>query len=46
MVGFQDALNKNEWISVDNDHVTYNNRLQPFVNGFNKTLPNAMGMFF
>ena len=46
MTGFDEALNKNEWISVDNDHVTYNNRLQPSVNGYHKTLPNAMGMFF
>ena len=46
MQGYSEALNKNEWISVDNDHVTYNNRLQPNVNGFHKSLPNAMGMFF
>ena len=46
MDGFNEALNKNEWISVDNDHVTYNNCLQPSVNGYHRTLPNAMGMFF
>ena len=46
MDGFDEALSKNEWISVDNDHVTYNNCLQPAVNGYHKTLPNAMGMFF
>lgn len=46
MVGFDDAINKDEWISVDNDHVTFNNPLQPFVNGYFKSLPNAMGMFF
>ena len=46
MEGFNEAINKNEWISVDNDHVTYNNRLQPNINGFHKPLPNAMGMFF
>ena len=46
MDGFNDALNKNEWISVDNDHVTYNNCLQPAIMGYHKTLPNAMGMFF
>ena len=46
MEGFNEAVNKNEWISVDNDHVTFNNRLQPAVNGYHKTLPNAMGMFF
>lgn len=47
MEGFNTAaVNKNEWISVDNDHVTYNCRMQPSVNGYHKTLPNAMGMFF
>lgn len=46
MQDFYNAINKNEWISVDNDHVTYNNRFQPAVNGYHKTLPNAMGMFF
>ena len=46
MEGYQEALNKNEWISVDNDHVTYNNRLQPSVNGFHKPLPNGMGGMF
>ena len=42
MEGFKEALNKREWISVDNDHVTYNNRLQPSVSGYHKSLPNAM----
>jgi hypothetical protein len=46
MEGFDEALDKNEWISVDNDHVTYSNRFQPSINGFHKPLPNAMGMFF
>lgn len=46
MEGFKEALNKNEWISVDNDHVTFNCRLQPAISGYHKTLPNAMGMFF
>jgi hypothetical protein len=46
MEGYKEAINNNEWISVDNDHVTYNNRLQPSVNGYHKSLPNAMGMFF
>lgn len=46
MEGFKEALNKNEWISVDNDHVTFNNRFQPSITGFHKSLPNAMGMFF
>jgi len=46
MEGFKNAINRNEWISVDNDHVTYSSRLHPGVNGFHKSLPNAMGMFF
>ena len=44
MDGYQEALNSDEWISVDNDHVTYNNRLQPIINNYIKTLPNAMGI--
>lgn len=46
MEGFEEALKKDEWISVDNDHVTFSNRFQPSVNGYHKSLPNAMGMFF
>ena len=46
MEGFNNALNKNEWISVDNDHVTFNNSFQPSISGYHKSLPNAMGMFF
>lgn len=44
--GFQNAIGKQEWISVDNDHVTYNNIFQPSVRELHRTLPNAMGMFF
>lgn len=40
--GFQNGLTNNEWISVDNDHVTYSNRLQQLVDGYNTSLPNAM----
>lgn len=40
--GFQDGLTNNEWISVDNDHVTYSNILQPLVTCYNTPLPNAM----
>lgn len=40
--GFKDGLSNNEWISVDNDHVTYSNRLQPMMNEYNTPLPNAM----
>ena len=39
---FDEALHNDEWISVDNDHVTYNNRLQPSITGYHKSLPNAM----
>ncbi len=46
MEGFDEAVHQNEWISVDNDHVTYSNRFNPNVNGYHKALPNAMGMFF
>ena len=31
-----------EWISVDNDHVTYESTLHPQIRGLNKSLPNAM----
>ena len=44
--GFTEGLKNREWISVDNDHVTYNNYLQPMVTKYCKTLPNAMQMFF
>ncbi len=44
MTGYAEAIYNDEWISVDNDHVTYNNILQPSVNGYHKTLPNAMGI--
>ncbi len=44
--GFADALHNNEWVSVDNDHVTFNSRLQSSVSKYHASLPNAMGMFF
>lgn len=44
--GFQEGVARSEWISVDNDHVTYSNRLQPFNAKYNEHLPNAMQMFF
>ena len=46
MEGFNEALKNNEWISVDNDHVTFSKYFQPSINGYHKSLPNAMGMFF
>ena len=30
-VGFQEGVNRGEWVSVDNDHVTYANRMQPML---------------
>ena len=44
--GFQEGINKGEWISVDNDHVTYSNYWQPGLSGYHASLPNAMQMFF
>lgn len=46
MEGFEEGMKNNEWISVDNDHVTYYNRLQPINWEYNAELPNAMQMFF
>ncbi len=44
--GFSEAIMRNEWISVDNDHVTFNNKFQPSVSKYHAPLPNAMQMFF
>ncbi len=44
MDGYQEALNRDEWISVDNDHVTFSNRFQPMIGTYNRTLPNGMGI--
>lgn len=44
--GFQEGIRNYDWISVDNDHVTYSNRFQPFIEKFVTGLPNAMQMFF
>ena len=41
-VGFQEGVNRGEWISVDNDHVTYSNRLQPSISKYHAPLPNGM----
>ncbi len=38
---FEDGINK-EWISVDNDHVTFSNRLHPLVSEYHKDLPVAI----
>ena len=45
MFDYDRAINNNEWISVDNDHVTYSSQLQPMLNWYNSSLPNGMGMF-
>ncbi len=44
--GYREALDKGEWISVDNDHVTYNQSLNPSMNKYTALLPMAMQMFF
>ena len=43
---YKEGVKKGEWVSVDNDHVTYNNRLQPPISKYHMALPNAMQMFF
>lgn len=43
--GFEDGIKRKEWISVDNDHVTYGNALQPLISKYHTSLPNAMQMF-
>ncbi len=40
--GFPDGVKNEEWISIDNDHVTFNNRLQPQIYEYHAPLPNAM----
>ncbi len=32
-----------EWITVDNDHVTFSTRFQPVIDKYHKRLPNFMG---
>lgn len=44
--GFIDGIKRQEWISVDNDHVTFNNKFQPSISKYHAPLPNAMQMFF
>ena len=43
-VGFQEGVNRGEWVSVDNDHVTYANRMQPMLTKYHSYLPNVMQM--
>ena len=43
-VGFQEGVNSGEWVSVDNDHVTYANRMQPMLTKYHSYLPNVMQM--
>ncbi|MCD8377803.1 MAG: hypothetical protein LUB59_03340 [Candidatus Gastranaerophilales bacterium] len=38
------GIRNNEWISVDNDHVTFSSILHPVIEGLHKPLPNLMGL--
>lgn len=40
----ESGIQNQEWISVDNDHVTFSSILHPQIEGFHKSLPNMMGM--
>lgn len=40
--GFEEGVKNGEWVSVDNDHVTFSSRLQPQIYEFHSYLPNAM----
>ena len=44
--GLETGIKQKEWVSVDNDHVTYNNPLQPLVGNKVTSLPNGMQQFF
>lgn len=39
---FSEGVKAEEWISIDNDHVTYNNILNPQIRSLHSYLPNAM----
>ena len=41
-VDFINGIEKGEWVSVDNDHVTYSNNFHPQVREFHSYLPNGM----
>lgn len=43
--GFYNGVTNKEWISVDNDHVTYGNILQPSISKYHAGLPIGMQMF-
>ncbi len=43
--GFYNGVTNKEWISVDNDHVTYGNILQPSINKYHAGLPVGMQIF-
>ena len=40
--GFYEGIANGEWISIDNDHVTYANILNPQIQGMHSYLPYAM----
>ena len=42
---FEYGVEHKELISVDNDHVTYNQLLSPMVDKYHKYLPSGMQMF-
>lgn len=37
-----EGIRNMEWISVDNDHVTFNSSLHPLIRGLHRPLPNVM----
>jgi hypothetical protein len=38
----ENGILNSEWISVDNDHVTFDSKLHPQIQGLHKSLPNMM----
>ncbi len=40
--GFNEGVENKEWISVDDDHVTFANYLHPHIRGYHSYLPNGM----
>ncbi len=38
------GVKKSEWITVDNDHVTFETRFHPIIDKYHRLLPNVMGM--
>ena len=40
------GINNGEYVSVDNDHVTYSQILSPMINKYFKHLPQSVGAMF